>query len=108
MSERKNVVISPDGNELDVSDMDTSIQPFVESVCNEARGENRSQFSKTDYGHAAMNLACSAIAEAQLKSDPMKQKENLKELATEYVQKYGPQIIPKLRDELRFALFDED
>ena len=62
---------------------------------------------KTDYGHAAMNLARGIRAGTDI-FDTERQKKHLRDSVLELIEKFGPKIIPFLRDELRAVLTEEE
>lgn len=94
------------GNKTDISCLDPLIQPFVEAVNDKINRDHN--FTETTFGHAAAAVATVAILEARLKSDPEVQRESVKRCAMRYVDKFGPEIIEKLSNELRLALLDEN
>lgn len=63
---------------------------------------------ETKYGHSAAGLATELRNEAVMGRSPEQQREFFREKAKKLVVKYGPGIIEKLRDELKFALTEED
>jgi hypothetical protein len=102
-NERKTVT-SPGGFKIDISKVEPSLQPFVENVYARATPA----FSITEYGHAAMALAVSAIGQSSIDADQTTQVSHMRACAVEIIQKFGKKIIPLLRDELKLALTDED
>ena len=102
-NERKTVT-TPGGFKIDISKVDPSIQPFVEKVYERATPE----FSITEYGHAAMALAVSAIGQSSIGADSESQIKHMRACALEMLNKFGPNIVLLLRDELRLTLTDDD
>lgn len=60
------------------------------------------------YGHSAANLAVGLRLQAEIGKSSKKQREFFREGARRLIKKYGSGIIKNLRDELKFALTEED
>ncbi len=102
--EERNALVTPNGNIIDISELSPESQTFVQNLYARVTPE----FSITGHGHAMMMLANSTIAIETMENDPAKKAAYLKQLALEIIQKHGLQIVPLMKDELRFAISDED
>ncbi len=101
--------MSPENDEIE------GIIPEAEEFVNEVNQrkdlENDPIFSEQEggeYGHAVRGLAHSAMLCALNRHSPEYQRNMLKQRVQEIVTKFGPNIIPLLRDELKLALSEDD
>lgn len=97
-------ITTPNGTEVDISHLESDSQSYVLRIYEKVTPE----FSKTEYGHAAMAIASTVLASASMDESPEKQKAVLRKSALEKIKRHGTGIIPLLRSELKLALTDED
>lgn len=97
-------ITTPNGTVVSLPEMDEGVSQYIVNLYKRVDPE----FSKTEFGHAAMSLATTSVAMAEFESNPEKQKMDLRRRAIDVIKKFGPNIIPLLRDELKLSLTDED
>lgn len=69
-----------------------------------ALDSDQGQLSRTARGHAAGILAQIMVNESDIKASPEIQRAIVRDGALKLVEKYGVQIVPFLRDELKLTL----
>lgn len=104
MTELKKI-ISPTGREFTIPE---GVSPEAERFARETITRADIEFRESTYGHAAIGMVNTVFGDAVLGATPEEQQERLRNLALRNVKKFGPNIIPLLRDELQLALTEED
>lgn len=97
-------ITTPNGTIVDISHLEPNSQSYVQGLYEKITPE----FSKTEYGHAAMAIASTVLVSASMDESPEKQRAVLRQSALEKIKRHGAGIVPLLRNELKLALTDED
>lgn len=105
MAQEERRVTTPDGHQVKLPE---NLIPEVELFITNTYKRVTSDFSKTEYGHAAMDLAVVAIANASNDATPEEQRAYFRAYALKKIEEYGKGILSFLRDELKLALTEED